>query len=190
MSTLLGKLHDRFWARILLFLLCPIALVILVYIIPALAPYWMVCGTTVFALLMLYLTTFRRNDLPIVLTIMPSAGGPLLANWYAQAQYPPAQEALASGGDTLVALAFFWASFVALFVYLASKPLTSSMDKVGWVVAILILLLVVFTGQQFATATLYDGPTIFGDHQTPSVTWLLLARVLITLYGTLEAIRS
>jgi hypothetical protein len=88
-----------------------------------------------------------------------------------------------------VALAFFWASFVSLLVYLAAKPVHSSMDKVGWFVAIALLMIVVFTGQNFATATLLDGPTIFGGHQAPSVTWLLAARVTITIYGTFEAIR-
>ena len=139
--------------------------------------------------LLAYLYYFRRNDLPIILAVMPNATGPLLANWYAERYIANAEQLLSSGGDTLVTLAFFWAAVVALFIYLLSKPSTGALDKVGLGVIVLLLAVVVFFGADFSATALLDGPVIFGEVRAPPVTPLLVCRVAITFYSTFEAIR-
>jgi hypothetical protein len=74
---ILNILNRNFFIRILLFLVCPIVLVVSVYRVPACALYFVFLGTVVMSLLIVYLHTFRRNELPIILAIMPNAGGPL-----------------------------------------------------------------------------------------------------------------
>jgi hypothetical protein len=180
-------LHDYFWLRFAIFFVSPAIAVLVVYAAPEWAFAAAVTAGGLLLALIVYLAMYRRKQLPIVLTIAPNSAGPLLANSYVAVHYPHLEETLKHGGATLVALAFFWASYVAVIIYVASKPMPRKIDVL---LPIGLALMIVFTGSGFATTIWFDGPGIFGGHEAPGITPLFAARVLITLYGAYEAISA
>lgn len=186
MRNLLFHLDGSITTRLSLFIAFPLVLLVVIYRWPAGSAGAAILGLFILVILILYLREYRKARLPLVLAIAPNGFGPLLANWYAESHLPQAQALLEAGADLLVALAFLWASIVALFLHLLTKPQRSRLDlsTIVFILAVIVLL----PGDVFVYRSIASGPLLFAGVSAPNVTPLLAMRLLITFYGTYEAI--
>lgn len=196
---MLNYLNNIFILRLIIFLAFPMLFIAAIYLAPTYAGICIFFNLLILILLIVYLKIFNSSELSLILAIVPTTVGPLLANWYASIHYPRAEEVLTAGADDLVALAFFWAGYLSMIMYLIYKyqfvlkqrrTYHIVLEKIGWGVAIILLFLIIFSGNGFATNQFIKGPEIFNGHHAPSITCLVIARITIVLYATLVAISS
>lgn len=176
------------WGRLICFVIAPFLVVVSVYAWPGIAWLLVITAIADLVLLILYLKAYRPTNLALVVAIIPNTMGPLLASLYADKLLPNGEQLLQDGADVLVAIAFLFAGYLTLLLYLVARKVFNWPERFGIVLLVVIPFYMALGGTNFGTQALIDGPTLFSNVHAPAITALFLCRAIVAFIAALIAV--
>lgn len=187
-SHCLRWLDAHVWWRLVVFIVMPLVLIGGIYLWPSASIAVLVTAVADLLLLVVYLRAHRPSNLSLLVAVVPNTLGPLLASLFADRLLPNGEQLLANGADTLVAIAFLFAGYVSVFVYLLSRKSFKWPERLGVALLVVIPFLMAFFGADFSSKAFVVGPELVGGVHAPAVTVLFVSRAIIVLAAALIAV--
>jgi hypothetical protein len=179
------------WVPCIVFSLLPLVIVVLAYSFRTTEKAAAALGCVLATAFVGFLLLERRDQLPVIAAVIPNVLGPYLSEKYVEHHIWPAVpttdllSSLHSGGDTLIQIAFFFASVVALAVYLLGRiSKASRKDRIPDVLSYLTFAAIIFCMAVMSNDFFFKS-YFPGSGFLPDVTLFFIARALIALNGVM-----
>lgn len=180
------------WIPLIAFAIFPTLIVVLIYIWPTLQRLGLIFGLCILVSFLIFVWRKRKDQLAAIATVVPNVIGPYFSQIYVSHQtwtpgtsspVPDLSKVLHDGGDVLVQIAFFFASLVAMAVYLLSRMTKGHQkDRVSTIFFLFIVFAMILTNKDFFFSTYFRSRGFL-----PDVTPFFVARFLIALNGIVLA---